>query len=251
MTRTDSNTPTRAPSSTDTRPAVTVDLVIFSVIDSELKVLLHQREDQPFRGTWSLPSEGLRVRHVGDQGESIEDAAQRTLTQETGLPVHSCFMQQLHTFGRAGRDPRMRVISIAWVALVRPNLAAQVPSGDRQTTSQWFSVSEEVPWMRLAFDHAEILAMGAEQVGRTIDDSSLACRLVPHLFTVAELQSVYETTQHRRWDPRNFRRRFQRMVSDGIIVESPGKRHRGKARPANVWRFAHASEEPLQNKASG
>ena len=227
------------------------DLVIFTVIESDLKVLLIQRDTPPFRGTWALPSNELRVRHDGDQGEDIEDAARRTFHDATGLSVDHCHMKQLHTFGRAGRDPRMRVISVAWYALLRPSLATQASPTKEGAPFQWFSVSEEAPWMRLAFDHAEILALGAERIAQTIEDSNLAYTLAPHIFTVAELQSVYEATQHRKWDPRNFRRRFQRMVDDGTIVESPGKRHRGKARPASVWRFAENSFVPTLNKSSG
>jgi 8-oxo-dGTP diphosphatase len=241
----------RSPPAPKVNPAVVTELVIFSVIDADLKVLLIQRDDQPFRGTWALPSEGLRIRHDGDQGEHIDEAARRTLHHATNLPVQHCHMEQLHTFGRAGRDPRMRVISVAWYALLGPSLAAQVPPSQDEPNRKWFSVSEEVPWMRLAFDHAEILAMGAERIAKTIEESNLAYTLAPHIFTVAELQSVYETTQHRSWDARNFRRRFQRMVDEGIIIESPGKRHRGKARPASVWCFAETPDVSTLNKSSG
>lgn len=244
------NQTTRTPIALKAHPAVVTEVVVFSVIESDLKVLLIQRDEPPFRGTWALPSDGLRIRHDGDQGEHIDDAARRTLHHATNLATECCHMQQLHTFGRAGRDPRMRVISVAWLALLGPTLAAQVSPSPEGPLRQWFSVSEEVPWMRLAFDHAEILAMGAEKIAQTIEESHLAYTLAPQIFTVAELQSVYETTQHRNWDPRNFRRRFQRMVDEGIIIESPGKRHRGKARPASVWRFAeNPGLSPLNNSS--
>ncbi|MGB0637787.1 MAG: NUDIX hydrolase [Myxococcota bacterium] len=241
----------RTPPSPKAHPAVVTELVVLSVMESDLKVLLIQRDEPPFRGTWALPSEGLRIRHDGDQGEDIDEAARRTLRHATNGATEGCHLEQLHTFGRAGRDPRMRVISIAWLALLDPHLAAQIVPSPNTPLRQWFSVSEEVPWMRLAFDHAEILAMGADRIAKTIEGSNLAYTLAPQIFTVAELQSVYETTQHRNWDARNFRRRFQRMVDEGIIIESPGKRHRGKARPASVWRFAQTPGISSLNKSSG
>ena len=91
--------------------------------------------------------------------------------------------------------------------------------------------------MRLAFDHAEILDKAIERVRGKLDHSTIAFALVPETFTVAELRDTYEAIKSRSYDPRNFRRRFQRMIGDGVVTEAPGKRHRGKARPAKVWRF--------------
>jgi len=220
------------------QPSVTVDLVIFTVIDTDLKVLLVRRGEHPFKGAWALPGGFV---HAGDgkadQGEDLEEAAHRELAEETGLPKGSCFLEQLYTFGRAGRDPRTRVITVAWYALIQPGLAQVIAAGDDAAEAQWFSVAEEVPWMRLAFDHTEILAMGVSRIRGKIDYSNIAFELVPQTFTVGELRAVHEAIQDKTHDPRNFRRRFQRMVTDGIIVPAPGKRHLGKARPAKVWRF--------------
>lgn len=220
------------------RPSVAVDLVIFTVVDTDLKVLLIQRGDHPFKDAWALPGGFVGAGDGGgDQGENIDTAAHRELAEETGLPIGSCFLEQLYTFGRAGRDPRTRVISISWYALVRPEMAVLVSAGDDAADAQWFSVSEEVPWMRLAFDHTEILATGVDRVRGKINYTDIAFELVPQSFTVAELRAVHEAIQDKTHDARNFRRRFQRMVSDKIIVPAPGKRHRGRARPAKVWRF--------------
>jgi 8-oxo-dGTP diphosphatase len=219
------------------RPSVTVDLVIFTVIDSDLKVLLIERGAHPFKGSWALPGGFVGVSNKGSQGENIEAAAHRELAEETGLPENSCFLEQLYTFGTAGRDPRMRVISVAWYALIPPDRASLVSAGDDASQARWFSASEEVPWMRLAFDHAEILAMGVERIQGKIDYTDIAFELVGETFTVGELRDIYEAIQSKTYDARNFRRRFQRMVTDGIVQAAPGKRHLGKSRPANVWRF--------------
>jgi 8-oxo-dGTP diphosphatase len=226
------------------RPSVTVDLVIFTVIDTDLKVLLVRRGAHPFKGAWALPGGFVNAgRGRKNQGEDIATAAHRELAEETGLPQGSCYLEQLYTFGRAGRDPRTRVITVAWYALVRPGLAQLIHAGDDAAEAQWFSVAEEVQWMRLAFDHAEILAMGVERIRGKIDYCDIAFDLVPQTFTVAELRAVHEAIQDKTHDPRNFRRRFQRMVTDGIIVPAPGKRHRGKARPAKVWRYSRTASE--------
>jgi len=218
------------------KPSVGVDVVIFTVIDSDLKVLLAKREGQPFKGVWSLPGGLVRVRNSGDQGEGIEQAAHRELSEATGLTPGSCFVEQLYTFGKAGRDPRGRVISVAWIALVSPDQGRAIHPGD-QGDAQWFSTHEEIPWMRLAFDHAEILDTAVERIRGKLDHSNIAFELVPETFTVAELRDTYEAIKSRTYDARNFRRRFQRMIGEGVVTEAPGKRHRGKARPAKIWRL--------------
>jgi 8-oxo-dGTP diphosphatase len=216
-------------------PSVAVDLVVFAVIDSRLHVLLTQRTASPFKGVWALPGGFVRVSNSGSQGEHIEDAAHRELESATTIPAHSCFIDQLHTFGKAGRDPRMRVITIAWYALLAPGQVNCIGNAT-DDTSQWFSTEEDVPWMRLAFDHAEILHFAVERIRSQIDNTDIAFELIPDTFTVAELQTTHEAVKARPHDSRNFRRRFQRMVDEGLVTAAPGKRHRGRARPAQVWR---------------
>ena len=106
------------------RPSVAVDLVIFTIIDAQLRVLLVRRSEHPFKGAWALPGGFLRVAEgTLSQGEDLEEAARRELQEETGLDPTRVYLEQLGAFGRAGRDPRMRVVSVAYVALVRPDLA--------------------------------------------------------------------------------------------------------------------------------
>jgi len=225
----------RSPGSSE-KPSVGVEVVLFTVIDSDLKVLLLQRPDHPFSGVWSLPGGLVRTSNSGDQGEHLDVAAQRVVMEATGIAPGDYSIEQLYTFGKAGRDPRNRLISIAWTGLVSPD-HGQFSSVNDHAGPRWFSANEEAPWMRLALDHAEILDTAIQRVRGKLDHSDIAFALVPETFTVGELRDVHEAIQSRSYDARNFRRRFQRMIEDGIVAEAPGKRHRGKARPAKVWRF--------------
>lgn len=219
------------------RPSVTVDLAVFTVLDADLKVLLIRRHAPPFEDTWALPGGFVRVGEgPTDQGEDVEDAAYRELEEETGLPRRSLFLDQLRTFGAPGRDPRTRVITVAHYALVRPDLAPLVHAGSDAADAGWFSVAHDVPHRALAFDHAEILRFAVERLRERIDTSPLAFELVPPAFTVAELRAVHEAVLGAAHDRGNFRRRFQRMVTDGIVEPAPGKRPTG-TKPAQVYRF--------------
>jgi 8-oxo-dGTP diphosphatase len=216
-------------------PAVTVDLVVFTVRDADLKLLLIKRKAHPFRGEWSLPGGFVRVGDsYVDQGEDVEVAAHRELAEETGLPVGAAYLEQLYTFGRAGRDPRMRVISVAWYALIRPDLAPLVTAGSDAAEVQWSSLTA-LP-APLAFDHAEILQTALDRVRGKIDYAPIAFDLVPETFTIAELRAVYEAIKGADYDPGNFRRRFKRMLTDGVVAQAPGKRHTTR-RPAAVYSF--------------
>jgi 8-oxo-dGTP diphosphatase len=217
------------------RPSVTVDLTIFSVWDTDLKVLLIQRKEPPFRGDWALPGGFVRVGDgFDDQGEDLAAAAHRELAEETGLPEHSTYLEQLGAFGQPGRDPRMRIISIAYFALVRATLAPRVVAGSDASDAQWFSVSE---CPALAFDHGQILARAVDHIRDSIHRTNLAFELVRETFTIAELRAVYEAVMGVPYDPGNFRRSFLRMEQDGILERCPGKRSTG-TRPAAIYRFA-------------
>jgi len=221
------------------KPSVTVDLVIFTVTDTDLKVLLIKRKGHPFKGQWAIPGGFVDVGDVhDDQGESVEDAAHRELAEETGLPIGSCYLEQLYTFGNPGRDPRMRVITVAYYALISPDKAPLVHAGDDAADAQWFSVDG---LSELAFDHDEILAMAVRRIRGKIDYTDIAFELVPRTFTVAELRSVHEAIKGISYDAANFRRRFRRMVTDGIIEQARGKRLTG-GKPAKVYRFRRRAE---------
>jgi 8-oxo-dGTP diphosphatase len=221
------------------RPAVTVDLVVFTVVDAELHVLLVRRKEHPFQGRWALPGGFVRVGdRSGATGESIDQAAHRELAEETGLPEGSVYLEQLYTFGEPGRDPRTRVITVAYYALVRPGLASSAVAGSDAAAVRW---APAAGWMGekkepLSFDHANIVRMAVCRIQGKIDYAPLAFELVPQAFTAAELRSVHEAIRGECYDPGNFRRRFRRMTEDGIIGLAPGKRSTS-TRPAKLYRF--------------
>lgn len=218
------------------RPAVAVDLVVFTIVDADLKLLLIRRGEPPFKGAWALPGGFLRVGTTPkDQGEALDDAAARELHEETGLPPGSVFLEQLYTFGEPGRDPRGRVVSVAYYALVRPTLAPLVRGGGDAAHAEWVS-SSKLHKLELAFDHRRIIDLALERIDGKLDYSDLAFELVPDTFTIPELRAVHEVIKGTAHDRGNFRRRFQRMLTDGIIEEAPGKRIT-TSKPAKVYRF--------------
>ncbi len=216
------------------RPAVAVDLVVVTILDTDVKVLLVQRREHPFKDCWALPGGFLRV---GDsqknQGEDLDEAAARELAEETRLDPAQVYLEQLGAFGRAGRDPRMRVVTVAYYALVRPDLAPFVAAGGDAAYAGWRSLAELPP---LAFDHGAIIDKAIARVRDQIDETHLAFELVPPSFTIAELRAVHEVLKGKNYDPGNFRRRFQRMLTDGVITRAPGKRQTA-SKPALVFRF--------------
>jgi 8-oxo-dGTP diphosphatase len=216
------------------RPSVTVDLVILTVLDTDLKLLLIRRKVPPFEGWWALPGGFVRVGDESqEQGESVEEAAHRELEEETGLPRGSAFIEQVHTFGKPGRDPRTRVISVVYMALVRPDLAPLIRASTDAADVQWRSMAEPIG---LAFDHMTMVEKAIAKMRDRLDRTSIAFQLVPPTFTTAELRQVHEAVKAESYDPGNFRRRFKRMLTDGVIEQAPGKRQTG-SRPAAVYRF--------------
>jgi 8-oxo-dGTP diphosphatase len=218
------------------RPSVTVDIVAFSIIDAELRVLLVQRGEHPFKGAWALPGGFVRVGDgPRDQGEDLDAAAARELQEETNLSPMDVLLEQVAAFGRAGRDPRLRVISVAFCALIRPDLVPLVRAGGDATHAGWFSVTA-LAGKKLAFDHAAIIQRSIEHVAGRVDGSNIVASLVPATFTIQELRHVHTLVTGKTQDPGNFRRRFERMLEDGIIERAPGKRLTA-SKPAFVYRF--------------
>lgn len=224
------------------RPSVTVDLVIFTVIDKELRVLLVLRNEHPFKGHWALPGGFVRVKDDRrDQGEDLDAAAVRELEEETGLATSAAgriFLAQFGAFGRPGRDPRMRVISVAYYALVRPTLVPLIRAGGDVAHAQWFAVTD-LP--ELAFDHREILDAAIARARADLDRTTIAFELVPDTFTIQELRTVHEAIRGEPLDPGNFRKKFLRMIEDGLIDAARGKRPT-VSKPASIYRFIRNAE---------
>jgi len=217
------------------RPSVTVDVVALSIIDAELRVLLVRRGDHPFKGAWALPGGFVQVGDAHrDQGEDLDAAAAREFEEETGLTPADVHLEQLGAFGKAGRDPRMRVITIAYCALVRPDLVPRVRAGGDASAAEWRSVN--APAAKLAFDHADIIGLAVRYISERIEHSSIAASLVPSTFTIPELRHVHALLTGAAQDPGNFRRKFERLLEAGVVAQAPGKRLTA-SKPAAVYRF--------------
>jgi 8-oxo-dGTP diphosphatase len=219
------------------RPAVAVDLVVMTVLDGRLAVLLVRRGEPPFEGRRALPGGFVRVGDGRlDRGEDLVDAARRELREETGLDPADVRLEQIGAFGRPDRDPRMRVITIAYSAVVRPDVAPRVRPGGDAAGTDWSPVTRASP-RQLAFDHREILDAAIEQLRGSLDSSDVARHLVSARFSVAELRAVREILTGEPQDRGNFRRRFQRLLDDGVVVPVAAVR-RTATKPAQLYRFA-------------
>lgn len=202
------------------RPSVTVDVVIFSLVEDDLRVLLVRREAPPFAGMWALPGAFVRM------DESLADTAARALAGKTG--VRDVYTEQLYTFGRPDRDPRTRVITVAYFALVPYDAIRQQTEGE---TTKWFSLAQ-LP--DLAFDHAEILAYALTRLRYKLEYTAVGFQLLPHVFTLSELQKAYEIILDEKLDKRNFRRK---ILTAGILEETGEKKKEGEGRPAKLYRY--------------
>jgi 8-oxo-dGTP diphosphatase len=227
-------------------PAVTVDTVIFTIRRDKLMVLLINRRDAPFKGSWAIPGGFVEVgvghKSRGKQGEDLFEAAERELQEETSLERErdNVFLEQLCTFGAPGRDPRGRVITVAYYALISPEAYHRVQAGDDAAEAEWFDV-EKLPEM--AFDHDLIMATAIERVRGKIDyDPRLARALLSTEFTAKEFRRVHEVVKGTTYDSSNFSKRFRRMVEDGRFIETDEtKEQRSAGRPARLYKFPDES----------
>ena len=202
-------------------PAVTTDIVIFTIRHDELKVLLINRGLAPYQGMWALPGGFINL------DESLEEGARRELEEETG--VSDVYLEQLYTFGEPGRDPRERVITVAYYALV-PTDEIDIKAGSDAEGVSWIGM-QEVP--ELAFDHSDILDMAYERLSAKLDYSTIAFQFMPREFTLPELQHVYEVILRKPMDKRNFRKR---ILGLDLIEETGKDRRDGAHRPAKLYR---------------
>lgn len=211
--------------------AVAVDLVVLTVRDDALQVLVVRRGSDPFAGRWALPGGFVKV------DEDVEDAAYRELAEEAGVGHRDVHLEQLRTYGAPDRDPRMRVVSVAWLAL-----GADLPdpsAGSDAAEAAWVPVDRALA-QGLAFDHAEILRDGVERARAKLEYTPLATAFVPAPFTVAELRRVYEIVWGTGLDPRNFHRKVTGV--DGLLEETGRRTSRDGGRPAMLYRAGPATE---------
>lgn len=202
-------------------PAVTVDIVVFSIRDEQLKLLLIRRALAPFRGQWALPGGFVQME------EDLEQAARRELQEETG--VTDIFLEQLFSYGNPDRDPRERVISITYFALIPSDRIVLQAATDAEE-ADWF-VLDRLP--QLAFDHATIVADAQQRLRAKLEYSTLAFQFLAESFTLMELQKVYETILLKPQDKRNFRKW---ILALNQIEETGDMKREGAHRPAKTYR---------------
>lgn len=208
---------------------LSVDTIVFSLEGPTLQVLLVKRPSSPFAGRDAIPGGFVR------EGESLEQAASRVLETETGL--RDVYLEQLYTFGEPGRDPRGRVATVAYIALVRP--PAPQPSN-----GAWRPMSGLGD---LAFDHARILEYALQRLRYKLEYSPIGFRLLPEEFSLSRVQEAYETILGRPLDKRNFRKK---LLSLSVLRPLAKSAREGPHRPAKLFRFEEEKWERLKEKGN-
>jgi 8-oxo-dGTP diphosphatase len=203
-------------------PKVTMatDIVIFTVRDGHLEVLLIQRRNPPFQRSWALPG-GLV-----EEAEDVDVCAGRELEEETG--VTGLVLEQVHTFGAPDRDSRGRVVSVAYLTLVRPGRLEPRAASDAANVG-WFNVDDPPS---LAFDHAQIIALARRRLRTMLEESAAAFEFLPRTFTLGELRALHEIVSGQRLDPR----RFRRWALAAELVQETGKTRTGSGRSDRLYR---------------
>ena len=210
---------------------VTVDIVIFTIQQGVLKVLLVKRRIAPFVGQYAFPG-GFVL-----QDEDLERAAMRELREETS--VSDVYLEQLYSFGKPDRDPRGRVVTVAYFALISAD--RKLKAGSDATEAAWYPM-DDLP--KLAFDHATILNYALERLRNKLEYTTVGFQLLPEKFTLTELQEVYEAILGKKLDKRNFRRKMSVLK----ILKPLSEYRRGGQRPAKLYRFVAARFEKLKDK---
>jgi 8-oxo-dGTP diphosphatase len=214
-----------------TKMQVTVDIVIFTIQEGVLKVLLIKRRIPPFLGQTAIPG-GFVLKD-----EDLDQAALRELKEETG--VSDVYLEQLYSFGKPDRDPRGRVVTVAYFALISPD--RKLTAGSDAAAAAWYSIDHLPP---LAFDHETILNYALERLRNKLEYTTVGFQLLPEKFTLTELQEVYEAILGKKLDKRNFRRKMSVLK----ILKPLSEHRRGGQRPAQLYRFVAARFEKLKDK---
>lgn len=215
---------------------VAVDAIVFGYSKQEgVSVLLIERKYDPFKNAWALPG-GFVLNH-----ESLEEAVVRELNEETGIHVN--YLEQLYTFGNPARDPRKRVISIAYFALVKSGQFQQLKASTDAESAQWFNI-KQLP--KLAFDHRQIVDMAIERVRAKLRYQPIGFELLDKKFPFADLEKLYMTLLDRDIDRRNF---SKKMLALNVLDETNElSKSEGKGRPSKMYRFNKKRYQQLQKE---
>lgn len=201
---------------------LSVDAVVFGYEEGVISVLLIKRKYEPFKGKWAIPG-GFVL-----NDEPLEKAVERELQEETGIKIN--YLEQLYSFGDPDRDPRGRIVSIAYFALLRPNAFKILASTDASEV-KWFNI-KELP--KLSFDHESILNMAIKRLQAKITYEPIGFELLDKKFPFSDLEKLYITLLGRDIDRRNFRKK---IVGFNVLDELNEKVSRGSGRPANLFQF--------------
>ena len=212
-------------------PAVTTDCVIFGFDGSKIKILLIQRGINPYKDQWALPGGFVHI------DETAEEGARRELREETG--VEQAEMYQFHTFSAVDRDPRERVITIAYYALVK---MSEVRGGDDAKNAQWFAL-DELP--TLAFDHQEIVERAIDELRRSIHFRPIGFDLMPEVFTMSQIQHLYEEILQHTFDRRNFAKKMMHLE---LLIDLEETIWPTPKREAKLYKFNAEKYEELKRK---
>lgn len=203
------------------KPSVTVDIVIFTIQDDDLKVLLVKRNIEPFKGKWAIPGGFVRI------DESLEEAAIRELQEETG--VSNVYLEQLYTFGGSGRDPRGNIVTVSYFALTPRN---KIDIDETNAQSPTFRSVKKLP--DTAFDHNRIINYALGRLQSKLEYTNVVYSLLPHYFTFNQLQKTYEIILSKKLDKRNFRKKFMLL---GLIKPTKKVLTGERQRPAKLYTF--------------
>ncbi|MGB8192068.1 MAG: NUDIX domain-containing protein [Chitinophagaceae bacterium] len=215
---------------------VAVDAIVFGYSKNEgVSVLLIQRKYAPFKDAWAIPGGFVMA------DESLEEAVRRELQEETGIAVN--YLEQLYTFGEPGRDPRQRVISVAYFALVKSARFMELKASTDAEHAEWFNI-KSLP--TLAFDHSQILNTAIERVRAKIRYQPIGFELLDRKFPFADLEHLYITLLDRDIDRRNF---SKKMLALGILTETNElARTSGKGRPSKMYQFNKKRYKELEKE---
>ena len=213
------------------RPALTVDVVAFTIRANSLSVLLIQRAGEPYQGSWALPGGFVNI------DEELETAASRELEEETG--VKGAYLEQLYTYGQPQRDPRGRVVTVAYITLISAETSVRTGGSSDAAQAQWVPI-DNLP--ELAFDHAEIIEYGLKRLRYKLESSAVGFQLLPELFTLSEIQCLYEIILGNQLD----KNRLLRRLLETRLIEKTTETKIIKGHQTPLYRFREAAIEEIK-----